>query len=359
MSFNLFQVISLTTAVLLFILVFVLGSHSKRGRPSTKILTWFLLSNALLLIHFLLSGLAVFRFLNFYYLLGPLLYLHTRYLCFTELKIKNRDFLHAVPFVLWTAVRIGLDALRLRNASIEWILALSLHFQIALYLSASFRIITQCRTRLKGYYSSTETIGLSWLLVVILCFAAMWVMDLSNWILYSIHAGAPFIHGLLLFFSLTINFGFAVLIVYQALKHADMFPAFSEKTKYEGSRLSRPEKEEYLKKLTRCMENDKPYLVPSLTIRDLSEKLSIPQRYLSQIINEFLDRNFYDFVNGYRIEEAKKFISRSAESGKTILEILYEVGFNSKSAFNLAFKQHTGQTPKEYKFRERHTVKLE
>jgi AraC-like DNA-binding protein len=350
MSFNFFQVISLITAVLLFILVFVLGNHSKRGRTSTKILTLFLLSNALLLIQFIINGLAVIRFINFYFLLGPLLFLYTKTLCFSELKLQGLDLLHGIPFGLYMLVRICLDALRLRDPSIEWLITLSLHLQITAYLIASFRCISRCRTRLKDYYSSTETIDLSWLLVVILCFAAMWIMDLSNWILYSIRVNTPGIHDLLLFLSLAINFGFAVLIVYQGLKHADLFPVFSEKTKYEWSRLSHSEKEEYLKQLRRCMETDKPYLVPSLTIKDLSEKLTIPQRYLSQIINEFLNKNFYDFVNGYRIEEAKKYISLSATSKKTILEILYEVGFNSKSAFNLAFKQHTGRTPKEYKF---------
>jgi len=72
--------------------------------------------------------------------------------------------------------------------------------------------------------------------------------------------------------------------------------------------------------------------------------LSLP---LSQIINESKNINFYDYVNSYRISEAKDLLSSNCD--KTILEILYEVGFNSKSAFNTAFKKFTSVTPSKYK----------
>ena len=72
-------------------------------------------------------------------------------------------------------------------------------------------------------------------------------------------------------------------------------------------------------------------------------------RYLSQIINDSLQKNFFDFINFYRIEESKNYLSDSKYKKLNILEVLYEVGFNSKSTFNKVFKEHTGLTPTEYR----------
>ncbi len=83
----------------------------------------------------------------------------------------------------------------------------------------------------------------------------------------------------------------------------------------------------------------------------MAGKIGIHPRYLSQIINESLGQNFFDFINHYRIEEAKRMLTQTLDEHITVLEVLYEVGFNSKSAFNTAFKRHTGVTPTEFKKR--------
>ena len=84
---------------------------------------------------------------------------------------------------------------------------------------------------------------------------------------------------------------------------------------------------------------------------ELSEKTEIPVRYLSQVINDILGQNFYDFINSYRVNEAIKQLENPSGSKKTVLEILYYAGFNSKSTFNKVFKDYTGITPTEYKKR--------
>jgi AraC-like DNA-binding protein len=99
------------------------------------------------------------------------------------------------------------------------------------------------------------------------------------------------------------------------------------------------------------MEREKPFLNPGLTLSDISEKTSIPVRSLSEVINNSLNKNFYDFINSYRIKESQRLLEDSAVNRKTVLEILYEVGFNTKSSFNEAFKRHAGLTPTQYKKR--------
>ena len=79
--------------------------------------------------------------------------------------------------------------------------------------------------------------------------------------------------------------------------------------------------------------------------------VSIPPRSLSQVINKGFNQNFFEFINSYRIKEAKELIAKSHISNETILEILYKVGYNNKSVFNAIFKKHTGKTPKEFKSR--------
>lgn len=97
------------------------------------------------------------------------------------------------------------------------------------------------------------------------------------------------------------------------------------------------------------MAEEKPFLNSSLTIQDVSREIKIPVRELSLLINHQLGQHFYDFVNAYRIESAMGILKDTTKNKVTILEILYEVGFNSKSSFNTAFKKHTGNTPTYYR----------
>jgi YesN/AraC family two-component response regulator len=97
------------------------------------------------------------------------------------------------------------------------------------------------------------------------------------------------------------------------------------------------------------METEKPFTYSSLKLNQLAKMIGTTPNYLSQVINEERDQNFYNFVNGYRIEEAKRMIQDPANEQVTLLSIAYDVGFNSKSAFNTAFKKYTGTTPSQFR----------
>ncbi|RKY59339.1 MAG: hypothetical protein DRP96_07115 [Candidatus Neomarinimicrobiota bacterium] len=119
--------------------------------------------------------------------------------------------------------------------------------------------------------------------------------------------------------------------------------------KYATSSLSAEKSEEIIPHLLKLMENEKMYLNPNLTIKDLSKHLHIHHNHLSQIINAKFKMNFNDFINRYRINEVKRQLVSTQERNKTILEIMFDSGFNSKSVFNTAFKKITGLTPSEYR----------
>ncbi|MFT6208638.1 MAG: AraC-like DNA-binding protein [Colwellia sp.] len=97
------------------------------------------------------------------------------------------------------------------------------------------------------------------------------------------------------------------------------------------------------------MQQSKPFLDPSLSVETLAERINLPSSELSLTINRIIGQHFFDFVNLYRINLAAEMLIANEQQPKTVLEILYEVGFNSKSSFNTAFKKHLLMTPSQYR----------
>jgi AraC-like DNA-binding protein len=119
--------------------------------------------------------------------------------------------------------------------------------------------------------------------------------------------------------------------------------------KYKGSSLNQEFAKECIRKLKDLMEVENIYLNPDISLQSLAEKLSITSRMLSQILNEKLDRNFSDFINSYRVEEAKNILKTPKGAQKKIIVLAFDVGFNTKVAFYNAFKKFTGMTPAQYR----------
>ncbi len=123
----------------------------------------------------------------------------------------------------------------------------------------------------------------------------------------------------------------------------------AKEEKYKSSTLSRPKSITYLNQLLKIMAEEKPYLDPELSLQTLAKRMEITKEDLSQVINEQLDRNFKNFINEYRIEEAKKKLLDPKEDQFVLMKIAFDVGFNSKSVFNASFKKFTGMSPSQYR----------
>lgn len=104
-----------------------------------------------------------------------------------------------------------------------------------------------------------------------------------------------------------------------------------------------------VKSIEQFMQDKEPYLDSSLTLQELASLLNMPSRELSVLINQQLGKHFFDFVNEYRIKKAMDKLRDTSLKTHTIQEIMYDVGFNSKTPFNTAFKKHTGLTPSQYR----------
>jgi AraC-like DNA-binding protein len=101
-------------------------------------------------------------------------------------------------------------------------------------------------------------------------------------------------------------------------------------------------------KIEAYMQRNKPHINPRLTLNDLADKLKIQPHTVSKVINDGFNKNFFDFINSYRIEEFKGRMTDPKFKNFTLLSIAFDCGFNSKTAFNRSFKKLTNQTPKEY-----------
>lgn len=131
-------------------------------------------------------------------------------------------------------------------------------------------------------------------------------------------------------------------------KGKDVLPNV-EISKYKNSNLNPKLIEQYKADLVRSMETDKLYLNNKLSIVDVSDKLNIPRQYISEVLNEHMNKSFQDFVNEYRVEEFVNRLKNDQNNHFTLLGIATDVGFNSKSSFNATFKKHKGLTPTQFK----------
>ncbi|MBL7112344.1 MAG: helix-turn-helix domain-containing protein, partial [Bacteroidales bacterium] len=246
--------------------------------------------------------------------------------------------------------------------SFRLIYGLSFFISITTYSIVAFVLISRHQKNIRNIYSSTSTrITLSWLKVVSISFYVTYVLVFIVGVYVIFKQELPYNPTIVSYFGLTL-FAFAISVYgikqpeifygyYMEMKSSGILKrdATNGQSKYTRSGLKSQDAEKYLNKLIKHMEEKKPYLDIDLTIHDLSGALNIPRHYLTQIINEKLNRNFYQFINEYRVEEVRRLLQDPAYKKYTFTAIAFEAGFNSKSSFNSVFKETVGKTPSQYK----------
>jgi AraC-like DNA-binding protein len=119
--------------------------------------------------------------------------------------------------------------------------------------------------------------------------------------------------------------------------------------RYQRSSLSVENAKLLKARLLAMMEQEQPFFDAKLTLPALAQALDVPLNHLSQVINEQLGRNFFDFINGYRVEAAKQRLSRPEAGHVKIITVAFDCGFNSLATFNRVFKNLAGQTPSDFR----------
>jgi AraC-like DNA-binding protein len=163
---------------------------------------------------------------------------------------------------------------------------------------------------------------------------------------------------LMVFFGLTDENFFKCTVSTADLLGKDVEPVEEEKDgseeeKYQKNKIPDELVQRGMELLKDVMETDKPFTDSNLTLINLAQMIHMKPHHLSQILNGIIGENFYVYINSARIKYAVDLMKDNDNKDKSILEIAYQSGFNSKSAFNTYFKNIMGQTPS--KFRKKHT----
>jgi AraC-like DNA-binding protein len=294
----------------------------------------------------------------FYTLVSPVLYLFVRSLSEPGFSIRGRRWLHLVPFALalaYFAAAFYFRSADAKRAVLEagglWTRAgwtryrIAYYAQILAYSAASAAAIGRYHRRLKDQLSSMDRVNLSWLRAVIFGFIAAWLVDVLQFALTSLAVRVPMD---LVFADYLAFIVFYNIIFFKGWCQPRVFEP-EARPKYQSSNLTPEAAGAYRARLESYAAEAKPFLDPELTLRDLSAGSGIPPRHLSQVLNETLGQNFFDYIGRLRIDEARARLADPSQASKTVLEIMYDVGFNSKSVFNALFKKATGVTPREFR----------
>ncbi|NCD68684.1 helix-turn-helix domain-containing protein [Mucilaginibacter agri] len=300
---------------------------------------------------------------SFPLLYGPLLYAYTQSLLYRNFKTDWRLFMHLSPFlVLFIAsytnyiiqpgdVKLGiLHAINSHHieGSLYTVSAVAFIYFL-LYVNKAFKIIRRYKAEALNNFSDPQQVNLNWLSSTLVFFILLFILSIVNNVLEASSQKAFYSITLILIILAMLLFINSVL--FKALRRPEIFKGInSEDLQLQSKTKTAPvvDRSAGLTALASYMQTEKPYLNPDLTVEILARSVKMRPKELSLMINEDLGQNFFDHVNRYRVEEAKRLLA-DRHSNLTVLEVLYRVGFNSKSSFNVLFKKYTGLTPTEFR----------
>lgn len=373
------DIIFLLGAVQAFFFGVLLLDKGKNRLSQKLLLLFFSIIGLVLIEHYFFQRKVIFEYphlmgitYTFPIILGPILFFYIKSLVNEHGLISFRSFLlHAMPFLLATTFLfydfyflspqeklIYYEKETQGQTSFFFLIAeFLINFSIPFYSIVSLILLKKHLRQIKKSYSNTENIDLNWLKIVLICMVFVSFVSVLMGILSDFFNFISFESGdNLMYTALTIIIYF---LGYYGIKQKPILstenPIFqietapSLKPKYANSSLKDGEKEKLIQRLTNSMDNEKPYLNESLTLKELADKLETTPNNLSQIINEKFSKNFYEFINEYRINEVKSLLSDPKYAHYSMIGIAFDCGFNSKSTFNSVFKQITGKTPSEFK----------
>jgi AraC-like DNA-binding protein len=300
----------------------------------------------------------IFRYfqLELLYGIGPALYFYTKSISNPNFRFKKRDYLHFLPviieFIFYRTAFYRLGAEGMYQAqqhpytkiylAEQWLGIIS----ISVYTLFTFKLLIKHQDWLKQHYSNLDKKSLNWLKLPVIFYAFFWIAwNILKELDRIIYEGS-----LKDYYFLPTFMGLAIVSVWIAFKSYTMPPVNQkEKLKKLKPKADRPiNLSEYAKKIELLMTTEKPYLNSDLSLSELANQLEMNTKQLSQTINSCFGKNFYEFVNQYRVGHFIEKVKASEQEKFTLLSLAYDCGFKSKSTFNDSFKKITGTTPTEY-----------
>lgn len=352
---------------LLFAAAFLLFS-ARGNKLSNRLLGVFLLilaintADIVLRLFGLDSAFAGFMFVTDanVYTFGPLIFLYTQSVVYKDFKLNWRQVWHFIPWLLFflfftlalvlsgeTGADIQENIQSYELPAYINVIALSFYLHTGLYMVASFRTLRKYRKALKDRFAAVQKINLNWLGFMLKTFAAIGLISFLHAVINSTISTSYM--EITLAALVIIEFYFINAVLFKALRQPQLFSGLSQAAEIRYADASIPEEQlqAHSKALNLLMTEDQIFLDADINVEVLAQRLDLHPKKLSQVINRSFNKNFFDFINDHRIEFAKKRLVEKPE--KTVLEVLYESGFNSKSSFNTVFRKQTGMTPSAYR----------
>ncbi len=303
---------------------------------------------------------------------GPYVYLYTVYLVDRKLKFDPKDLLHFLPFILLTIIyfiffkdRLSLIDVAYFNKDVllipRLIIGITYFGMVIYYTIITFKKLNEFRSGLESQFSFwSQQLRLWWLNFIPFLFSLFFLLYFVSGIINALTFREIIVVSDLSQVGLTL---IAFLISYFGLRQPPLFQNENIGLEEMELQLSREEAskekkelsfsdieiEEKVINLNRIMKEDKPYLNSVLTLYDLATKANMPRNELTNLLNKNIGKNFFSYVNEFRLNEVIKRFKNEKYKHYTIIAIAYDCGFNSKSTFNSLFKQQTGQTPSAYR----------
>ncbi|MEZ4777257.1 MAG: helix-turn-helix domain-containing protein [Bacteroidia bacterium] len=306
---------------------------------------------------------------------GPFLLLYVCSLTQAGFRLRWKHFLHFIPaLVMYLALAPyllgGADQLlnflrQVQEMDFPWYyqpFIFMTQFSGLVYSAYCLWLLRKHKHQIESHFAYREQISLNWLRYLIVGLLGIGVIvALGIGIEGYLNVQMPIPREVVIFSSVIIwilfagFFGIRQKAIFtdnvadlNSAPRESMIPVSPSTPLYQNSGLKPEEASELLPRLHDFMRQKKPFLEPRLTLPELAKVFQILPNHLSQLINEKEGKNFYQFINDYRLEEFKQRVTQPEYQHLSLLGLAMECGFNSKSTFNAVFKQNTGLTPSQY-----------
>jgi AraC-like DNA-binding protein len=265
--------------------------------------------------------------------IGPLYYLFALSCTRKSFRLTTKHFLHFIPAIIGFVIGLLLEEHHTTTLPLALFatLFITYYLHLLVYLLLTYRYVLQ-----------QKEVGLSQDTFVLLrlFFYGLLVIWLA-YVLNLFDDVIPYVIGPILYSVVAYVISFIVI--------SQGYISKIDYIKYKTTPVSEEQIDQLYAKVLKLMVDEKQFRNDNLTLKSLSESLHVSPQVLSQVINQKSAMNFNSFVNAFRIEESKRLLLLEGFKNQTIAAIAYEVGFNSISSFNTAFKKQTGETPMAYR----------
>lgn len=358
---------------LVLVLALFLVTVKTKHKLSNCLLAFFLFTTALDGFKFLMRdfpinymNLEAFRW-SFNYLVPATFYFYVMSVCYTKFRLKQKHLWHTIPFIafnLYMAYGIYFQDKAgkisfingFRDSHIMQFFHILFEVLFQVYFIASFLVIRKAKTVYLENYTNPDISILDALYKITILYYVVHFLVLIRWWVTIVYGFGELREWIVILDGFSF-FVCTCWYLFVALNNPDFFRGVNSELKpikevvseEKSSPKINEEKNIQIHSLKEFMVKNEPYLDSSLTIQNLAEQVEMPAKDLSALINLYMNKHFFDFINEYRIEKAKEILKDPSKKELTILEILYEVGFNSKSSFSTSFKKYTGTTPTNFR----------